>query len=100
MLDYDNARLRDMGFYFLCEDGQQVSKEYFLNLLDVCLIHTRWPFRCIVRHSFHIGGASMVRMDSQGILNIRYAGSWSDRSQSIEHYTQMNLVSMPPDQIY
>ena len=89
-----------MGFYFLREDGQQVSKEYFLNLLDTCLIHNRWCFGRIVRHSFRIGGMSVARMDGQGILNIRFAGRWSHRSQSIEHYTRMNLVSMPPEQIY
>ena len=42
----------------------------------------------------------MVRMDGKGILNVHFAGRWSHRSQSIEHYIRMNLVSMPPEQIY
>ena len=54
----------------------------------------------IFLHSFRQGGASDRRWNGQSIIKIRHEGRWSEKSSSFESYSRLNLVAMPPEQIY
>ena len=99
MEDYKEIHLQAFHF-FVKMDGQQVTRNDFINMLDLCLLHTMYRFLSVVPHSFHAGGASMAQLEGENILNISSDSRWGEKSSAIESYLQLNLISMTPEQIF
>ena len=97
----DYKEIRPQVFHFFMKmDGQQVTRNDFINILDLCLLHMTYRFLSVVPHSFHTGGASTARLEGENILNICSDGRWGEKSSAIESYLQLNLISMTPEQIF
>ena len=63
-------------------DGQEVTRNDFNNMLDVCLLHTSYHFLSVIPHGFHSGGASTVRLEGKNILNIHSDGHWGEKTSA------------------
>ena len=98
---YMAMKPKNLGYFFVKEDGQPLSREYFTNLLDVCILHTPWRFLHCMPHCFHAGGVSFTCLDgkSRSITDVKYFGCWVPRSKAIDHYTKTIFIAMNPKQI-
>ena len=97
----DYKEIRPQAFHFFVRmDGHQVTCNKFINMLDVCLMHTTYRFLAVVPHRFRAGGASTARLDGEDILSICSDGRWGEKSSAIESYLRLNLISMTPEQIF
>ena len=97
---YDRARLTKAQYYFVQYDGRPLFDNHFLEMLEVCLLHTRWRHVHIVSHSFRLSGASFARLLNWHIADIHHAGRWTAHSTAVEAYTRVVYMVMDPQDIY
>ena len=97
---YDRMCPKEAHYYFVREDGQQVTHEAFLDFLDVCLMQTRFHSLVILPHRFRVGTASWACHEGQHILQVRSDGRWWERSKAIEPYLHLMFMEMEPKDIY
>ena len=50
------ARPKGVHYFFVHEDGSQVTRAQFENYLDICNLHTRWAKLLVKPHGFCVGG--------------------------------------------
>ena len=88
------------GDKFFCKNnGRQLSRNDFLNLLDVCLVGTGWVNLSITPHSFRQGRVSQESLEGVDMDTIWHTGRWSERSTAFEAYTQSDFAAPTPAQI-
>ena len=100
MLKYLALRPAGVDRFFTRRDGRHVTRDEFLNFLDVCLIQTRYANLRITGHGFRIGSASFARMSGFNILNIKDHGRWGAHGRVTDHYTRVPFMKMPLEQIW
>ena len=49
--EYDAQRPREADYFFVREDGTPLARDDFVNLFELCLLHTRWHFSHVVPHA-------------------------------------------------
>ena len=97
---YDSMRPKEAQHYFVHEDGQEVTRDCFLDFLDVCLVQTDFYTLIILPHCFRIGGASWACHEGQHILQIRADGCLGEQSKAIEPYLRLPFMDMTPQVIH
>ena len=100
MEDYEEIRPDGVEYYFVRQDGQQLSRQEFVNMLDLCLLHTSYHNIRILSHSLRIGGASTAILDGQYITSVEYAGRWRKGSKAFEHYNKTAYITMDPAKVF
>ena len=100
MEEYRDARPREANYYFVHVEGQPLDYTEFVDLLQMCLLHTSYRMLHVGPHGLRIGGTSSARLAGVNILQVRYLGRWTSTSNTIDHYTRTAFVSMPPERIY
>ena len=86
--DYINAKPAGSGYFFVKEDGQTLSRKEFTNLLEACILHTRWCHLHCMPHCFRAGAASSARLDGESISDVEFYGQWAPKSKAVDHYTK------------
>ena len=83
----------EAGSYFFCKcDASHLTRPYFLNLLDSCLLMTGAFSLQISPHSFQLSIPSIMILRGVAMTNILYHACWSP--------TRPELVDMHPFQIH
>ena len=91
---------RPDGNHFFCKnDGRQLTRTDFLNLLDVSLIGSGWVNLKIGPHSFRQGRVSQESLEGVDMATIRHTGRWSERSAAFEAYARSDFAALTPAQI-
>ena len=98
--EYDAQRPREADYFFVREDGTPLAREDFVNLFELCLLHTRWRFLHVVPHALRVGGASNARLEGATIFDVQFAGRWHKGSAAYEHYNKVAYDSMLPEKAY
>ena len=98
--EYVAQRPREADYFFVREDGTPLAREDFVNLFELCLLHTRWRFLHVVLHALRVRGASNARLEGATIFNVQFAGRWRKGSAAYEHYNKVAYVSMLPEKAY
>ena len=88
------------GDHFFCKnDGRQLRRTDFLNLLEVSLIGTRWENLKISPHSFCQGHVSQESLEGVDMVTICHTGWWSEWSTALEAYARSDFAALMPAQI-
>ena len=82
--DYDASR-PDSTWFFCKNDGRALTCNDVLNLLDSCLLQTKWRFLKITPHSFRQGWPSQEPLEGANINNLMHAGRWMKKSMAFDH---------------
>ena len=97
--DYNRLRPRLAKNFFCREDGAELTRSYFLNLLDACWLMTRYRNLTVTPHSFRLGAASEDRLRGVDMREIEDRGRWGPKSKAIQAYTRQDLVVLDPDKL-
>ena len=98
--EYIQVKLKHTTYFFVKEDGQPLSRDYFVNLLDVCILHVDWRFLNCMPHAFCSGGASFTWLDGESIVAVKYFARWGPKLKVVYHYTKTIFVTMKPQKIF
>ena len=94
VLDFMQIRPASAPKFFCKLDGSPLSRPYFINLLDSCVLLTQyWALR-ITPHSFRLSAPSEKTLVGTDMKNIHFDGRWEPNSKAIESYTHPDLVDM------
>ena len=96
---YDKLRPKKAYNYFCKEDGEELSRTSFLNLLDGCLVLTDFAKLAVTPHGFCLGAASHDRLQGLSMTDILEKGRWGPRSKAIEAYTRPDLIVLTPESL-
>ena len=97
---YIKTTPKGVQYFFVHEDGTQVTRSQFENDLDLCNLHMRWAKLLAKPHGFRMEGASHAHIQGENILNIRYMGRWSPTSIAIKPYTRVPFALKKPEELY
>ena len=92
--------LRKGTNFFSKEDGTALDRNDFLNILELCLLHTGWCHLAVTPHSFRQGRASTEVNEGVSIEEIKHSCRWTSSSKAFDAYCRTDLVMMRPDAIY
>ena len=98
--EYDAQRPWEADYFFVREDGTPLAREDFVNLFELCLLHTRWCFLHVMPHALRVGGASNARLEGATIFDVQFASRWRKGSAAYEHYNKVVYISMLPEKAY
>ena len=95
------AKRPDSEFFFTRKDGQPLTHDTVLNLLDVCLLQTEWAHLKITPHCFRQGMCSEDALEEKvGPDRIKYNARWSRKNDADEAYMRSDLVGISPLEIF
>ena len=97
---YDKPQPKKVYNYFCKEDGEELSRTSFLNLLDECLVLTDFAKLAVTPHGFRLGAASHDRLKGLSMTDILEKGRWGPRSKAIEVYPRPDLIVLTPESLW
>ena len=89
----------DAKHFFCRQDGRPVIRQFFVNVLDVCLLQTDWAPMTLTPHSFRQGRLCQGLFDGEDLAKLIRDGRWSMSSAAVEHYKRMSFAALTPQEI-
>ena len=89
----------DAKHFFCRQDGRSVIRQFFVDLLDVCLLQTDWAPMTLTPHSFRQGRLCQGLFDGEDLMKLIRDGRWSMSSAAVEHYTRTSFAALSPQEI-
>ena len=88
------------GEYFFCnEDGQPLTRNNVLDLLEPCLLHTSFIHLNLMLHCFRQGHVSQGLLEDMSISDLKHECRWTRDSSAFEAYAKTDLIQMKPSVI-
>ena len=97
---YIVLRPKAAKYFFVQMDGRPLRQKNVIDMLDACVLQTKFRFLQILPHGLRSGGASQKRLDGSHILDIRHDCRWSETGRTIDHYSRPNLIDLGPKKVF
>ena len=97
---YIALRPKAAKYFFVQMDGWLLKQRNIIDMLDACILQTKYRFLRILPHGLRSGGASQKRLDRSHILDICHDCHWSETGHAIDHYSRPNLIDLGPKTVF
>ena len=90
----------DVEHFFCTEDGRQLKRDIFGDLLEPCLLMTDWWQLKITSHLFRLGKASWDALNGVPKAKIREQGRWLEKGKDFDAYAKPDHMALDAEIIY